>query len=187
MRKLWRRVTAKVANTRGLLIHLLGELRGRYPRLLACLQAVVPILAKEAIKRAGVVKNSQVFVAVFGSLSISKMGVAGPGPPGADPIGDAVSGQGIIIPANVPLLGAGTNESALHILAQATVAFSALTNKALIDAKVALLSPFISGGRRWQIEGVSRLEVCLLDIGQSGFKIGTDTIRAKLKGLGDKK
>jgi len=147
----------------------------------------VPILAEEAIEGTGLVENSQVFVAVLGSLSISKMGVAGPRPPGADPIGDAVGGQGIIIPADISLLGAGSDESALPILAQSAVAFPTLTNKALIDAKVALLSPFIFGGRWWQIERVSRLEVRLLDIGKNSFEIGTDTIRAKLEGLGDKK
>jgi hypothetical protein len=147
----------------------------------------VPILAEEAIEGTGLVENSQVLVAIFRSLSISKIGVTCPYPPGADPIGYAVGGQRVIIPTSVPLIGTGPDESGLPVLPHPTVAFSTLPDKALIEAKAALFSPSIFG-RRWrQIEGVSRLKVRLLDIGHSSFNIGTNTIGAKLKNLGDKK
>jgi len=147
--KLRRGVTAEVTNTRGLFINLVGELRSLYPRLLACRQPVVPILAEEAIEGTGLVENSQVFVAIFRSLSISKIGITCPHSPGADPIGYAVGGQRVIIPTNVPLISTGTDESTLPVLTQSTVAFSTLPDKALIEAKAALFSPIIFG-RRWR-------------------------------------
>jgi hypothetical protein len=77
----------------------------------------VPILAEEAIEGTGLVKNCQVLVAIFRSLSIGKIRITHPCSPGADPIGDAVGGQGVIIPANVPLIGTGPDESTIPILA----------------------------------------------------------------------
>jgi hypothetical protein len=62
----------------------------------------VPILAKQAIERASLIENSQIFVTIFGSIAIGKLGIASACPTGTHPICYTVSGQGVIIPADIP-------------------------------------------------------------------------------------
>ncbi|MBA7698066.1 hypothetical protein ES703_106740 [subsurface metagenome] len=52
----------------------------------------MPVLAEKAIEGAGLVENSQVFVAIFRSLGVGEAGIASPGATRTDPIGNTVSG-----------------------------------------------------------------------------------------------
>jgi len=75
----------------------------------------VPVLTEQAIKGAGLIKDSQVLIAIFSSWRIGKLRVTSPGSTGADPISYAVGGQCIVIPADVTFAGVGTFEPILCV------------------------------------------------------------------------
>jgi len=116
-------------------------------------------LAKETIERAGLIEDGQVLIAIFRSIPIGEIGVTDPSPAGADPIGDAVGGQWVVIPANITFSSIGPDKPAIAILAQATVAFLARANEAQIYTEIALLTLFILGRLCRQMEGLPRLPV----------------------------
>lgn len=127
----------------------------------------MPILTEEAIEGACLIKNGQVLIAVFRPVPIGEPGITRPRSSRANPIGDAIGGQGVVVPTYVPLFRAGPDKSALPVDAKPAVAFSTLGNKALINAKIASLSPFSPGGLRREIEGLPRLQVRLFNMGKS--------------------
>jgi hypothetical protein len=147
----------------------------------------VPILAEEAVEGAGLIKDGQVFIAIFGPITVGELGIACPCSPGANPIGDAIGGQGVIIPANIPLFRSGPDELTLPVLSQSTVAFSAWGDEAFINTKITSSPPFILGGLSRKVEGLPRLIVHPFDMGPKFFKMGANTIGAKLQRLGDEK
>jgi hypothetical protein len=69
----------------------------------------VPVLAEEAVKGTGLIEDSQVLVAIFSAFVIGKAGVTSSCSPGTYPIGYAVSGQGIVIPADIAFSWRSTN------------------------------------------------------------------------------
>lgn len=145
----------------------------------------MPILTEETIEGACLIKNGQVLIAVFRPIPIGELRIPYPRSSRANPIGDAIGGQRIVVPAYVPPFRASPDKSALPINAKPAVAFSTLGNKALINAKITSLSPFSPGGLSREIEGLPRLQVRLFNIGKSPSKIRTKAIGAKLNGLGD--
>jgi len=147
----------------------------------------VPVLTEETIEGACLIKNGQVLIAVFRPIPIGEPGITYPRSSRTNPIGDAIGGQRVVVPTYVPLFRASPDKSALPVNAKPAVAFPTLGNKALINAKIALLSPFSPWGLRREIEGLPRLQVRLFDIGKSPSKIRTKAIGAKLNGLGDEK
>lgn len=185
MRELGARVTSKVADTSGSFIHLVGEQRSAYPRLPGCREAILPVLAEQAIERAGLIKYGQILKTIFRPIPIGEIRVAGPGPAGADPIGNAIGGQGIVIPAHIAFFRASPQKPAFAILAQATVAFSTGADETLVDTKIALLPRFILGGLCREMKRLSRLPMHRLNKGQELEEIGAKAIGAKLNRLGN--
>jgi len=68
----------------------------------------VPVLAEQAIKGAGLIKDSQVLISTLSSSGIGKLRVTSPGSTGTDPISYAVGGQSIIVPTDIAFAGVGT-------------------------------------------------------------------------------
>jgi len=106
----------------------------------------VPVLAEQAIKGTSLIEDSQVLVAVFSSMGIGKLRVTGSSATRTDPIGYAVGGQGIVIPADIAFPGGGTDKSIFSVGAQSTVAPAICGNTAFIDAKLTY-KPSLTFGR----------------------------------------
>ena len=170
VRKLRAGVAAKVANAGCLLIHLVGKVAGAHRRLLSCRQAVVPVLTEEAIEGAGLIEDGQVLISIFRPLPVGESGIAGPRSPGADPVGNAIGGQGVVVPADIPHPGAGPGDPAPPVCAQPAVASLARADDAFIDAKTAAFPSPIPGGLWRQGEGLPRLPVHIFNMGQKTVK-----------------
>lgn len=128
------------------------------------------------------IEHSQVLIAIFWPIVIGEIGVAAPRSSWANPVGDAISGQGIVIPANIPLIRIGPEKPPLDILAQATVACLAWTYEAFINAQIALFAFFILGRVSWQIEGFSCLSMRFFYKGQSFIEVRAQTVKTNPEG-----
>lgn len=82
----------------------------------------MPVLAEEAIKGAGLIKDGQVFVAIFCLPGVGKFWVTSPSTTGTYPISNAVGRQGVMVPANITLTGAGTDKPAFLVSPEPAIA-----------------------------------------------------------------
>ncbi len=101
MRQLRCGISAKVTNTSGILIDLTSQLCGTDPILLPGQVAEVPVLAEQAIKGAGLIKDSKIFIAIFSFLAIGKIRISNPCSCRTNPTSYTVSRQRIIIPTDI--------------------------------------------------------------------------------------
>ena len=139
---------------------------------------IVPVLAEQAIKGTSLIEDSQVLVAMFSSLGIGKPRVTGSSATRTDPIGYAVGGQGIVIPADVAFPGGGTDKSIFSVGAQSTVAPAICGNTAFIGAKLAFKSSLTLGRLLRKVKWSSRCAVSFLNKGENLAKVSSDTIQA---------
>ena len=116
------RVATKVADAGSAIIDCLRQTQGINAARLSCRVTIIPVLAEQAIKGAGLIKDSQVFIAIFSSLRIGKPGITSPGSTGTDPVSDAVGGQSIIIPTDIAFPGVGTFEPIFCVDAHSAIA-----------------------------------------------------------------
>ncbi len=138
----------------------------------------MPVLAKQAIKGASLIEDSQVLVAMFSSLGIGKPRVTSSSATRTDPIGYAVGGQGVIIPTDVAFPGGGTHKSIFSVDAQSTIAPAICGNTAFIGAKLAFKSSLTLGRLLRKVKWSSRCAVSFLDKGENLAKVPPDTIQA---------
>jgi hypothetical protein len=104
MRELRSRIPSKIADTTGTVIDGLGKFLGSNPLLIPNPLPVCPILAEKTVKGAPVIKHSEVFIPMFWIPCICEMRIARTRATGTDPIGYAIRGKPIIIPAHISLL-----------------------------------------------------------------------------------
>ena len=131
--KLRRGVATEETNAGGGLVHSRGKLRGGNLRLIGACSSKMPVLTEETVKRAGLVEDRQIFVAVLWTSLVGEEGIAGPGSTWADPVSDTIGGEGIIIPTQVPLCGCGSQKLAVLHPARSAEASFTLRDLALID------------------------------------------------------
>jgi len=106
----------------------------------------MPVLAEQTIKGTGLIKDSQVLIAIFSSSGIGKLRVTSPGSSGTDPISHAVGRQNIIVPANIAFLSSSTHQFIFLVDAQSAIALFSGGYTTLISTKVA--APPFFGLRR---------------------------------------
>jgi hypothetical protein len=141
MRELGCWVASEVADAGCPLVHLVGKLLGTGPGRSGCGKAIVPVLAKEAIKGAGLIENSEVVIAELRTIAIGQPGISGAGASRTDPIGDAIGGQRVMIPRDIASLPHGAAELAADVDPEPTIAPAALGDAAFIEAN-ATAQPF---------------------------------------------
>jgi len=93
---------------------------------------------------------------------------------GADPVGDAIGGEGIMIPVQVSLFGTAAGNVAIHVGAHPTIPDLAPLDLTAVDAKVTALLTFFSRRLRRQIERFSALSVNRQNMGINLFEMLTD-------------
>jgi hypothetical protein len=93
------------------------------------------VLAIQAVEGAGVIKNSEVFVAVFRAPRNSILGIARTGAARAHKASNTVGGQGIIVGIKVALVGAAAVELAPCHIPKAAKAHAPLRNLAPVHAQ----------------------------------------------------
>jgi hypothetical protein len=125
-------VSSEVTDTRGTIINLISQLGGTDLPLSSSSITKLPVLAEEAIEGAGLIKDCQVFIAIFRPLTVAEIRVSLPCPPRANPASYTVGGEGIIIPTHVSLIGSDTPQLVAFIKAQPAIAYPSLRDAAFI-------------------------------------------------------
>ena len=145
VRQLWGGVAPKVANAGSIGSHRCGQLCGRNPVSLKGGLLEGPVLAIEAVEIAGVIEDRQVGAAPLGAGLAGVLGVAGAGTPGAEPVGHAVGGQGIVVETKAgPGRGSPLQPAMFHPTGAAE-AMAPLGDAAGMEAEGALLTLGVPG------------------------------------------
>jgi len=137
MRELRCWVPSEVADTGRLPIYLVGKFLGTDLGCSGCIKAIMPVLAKEAIKGAGLIENSQVVIAELRTIAIGELGISGAGAYRTDPIGNTIGGQRVMIPKDIASLPHSAAELAADVDPEPTVAPAPLGQTTFIDANAA--------------------------------------------------
>jgi len=186
MRKLWSGITAEETDAGGGLICPCGKLGGSHLRLIGGHPSKMPVLTEEAVKGAGLIKDRQILIAVFRASPVGEGGIASSSSPRANPIGNAVGGKGIIIPAQIPLCGRGSQKLAvLHSTCPAKASFS-LGDLAFIDTDPTGKAGAM--GRSWgESKTFPGLPVRSFQARLYRLKILSDTVEADTQKLGNER
>jgi len=187
IRQLGRRVAAEVADTGGAVINSPGQVQGINPALSRRLVAIVPVLTEKAVEGAALIEDGQILVAAFGSWRIGKLRIAVPGAAGTDPVGHAVGGQGIIIPADIAFYSSGPDKSVLPVESQPAVPPATIRNTALVYTEVAFQPILVPGRPLRQAEGSPGGSVRLLDQGKYPSEVPSKAVQAQPQGAGDER
>jgi hypothetical protein len=134
------------------------------------------ILTVKTIEGTGMIENSQIVVAMLGSVGYSILGIATPGAAGTDKTSDTVAGQGVIIIRKIALVGATSDYLAVHNPTESTKANPALGDFTLMQAKLAGNSVLCPRGIFRQTVGFAGTRVNLLDLRPNILEVGPDTI-----------
>jgi hypothetical protein len=80
------------------------------------------------------IKDSQVFVAIFRSLGNGVLGMTASCPCGTDKVSHTIGGQGIVIVVQISFMGASSPDPIVFNPAKATKPLPAFRDLALVDA-----------------------------------------------------
>jgi len=169
------RVASEVANTGGVLVHLLRQPGSTHPFLVQRNLAVVPVLAEQAIERAGLVEHSQVLIAKLRPLAVTELGIASPTAPGTDPVSNTVGGQGVVIPANITFISTGSSQIAVLVIAKPTIAPIPRSHMTFVEAE---LTGDPSLMLRWFSREMKRLPCLTVGLGNGWLKPGVAAAQA---------
>ncbi len=186
MRELRCWVASEVADTGCLLIHLVGKIVGTDLRCRSCGQAIVPVLAKEAVKGAGLIENGEVVIAELRTIAVGELGKSGTAASGTDPISDTIGGQRVMIARDIAFLPHGAAELAADVDPQTTIAPAGFGDAAFIDA-YATAQPFFPLRRRFgQTKPFSLLMMNLFHSRLKLSKVVLQALSAQPQALRDK-
>lgn len=186
MVELRRRVSSKVAYTAGRTGCKTGQLPGRGSGPAAQVFTECPVLTVEAVKTAAFVKNGEIPKSVLRPWPMGKPGITRPSPSRTDPIGHAIGGQGIIIPAYLARPWGNTDHFALLVGPEAAVALLSLRDGTHICTDGAHHTRRISGNGRWKAKGRSGKSVGLQHNGLHLLWGAPDAVEAYRKNSGER-
>jgi hypothetical protein len=128
MRKLGRRVTTKIADATGPVIDRLDHLFWTGPVPIPHPFSVGPVLTEKTVKRTSVIEYSKILQSIFWTRGVGKSRMSGTGPARADPIGDTVGWQPIIIPTHISFLNRNPLKDPFFVSPQSAIAPSPFSN-----------------------------------------------------------
>lgn len=97
----------------------------------------MPVLTEKAVERTGVVEDCQILVTIFGTWTIGKIWVPSSCTARADPVGNAVGGEWVMVPAQITTIWCGTGKFVPFVHPHATIASLPLRQAAFIWTEVA--------------------------------------------------
>ena len=92
------RFSAEETNTAGFFSYSISQFSGAMPGARNTVALEVPVLAEEAVERTRLVEHGQVVEAALGALGVGELRITRCARRRADPVGDAVGRQRIVIP-----------------------------------------------------------------------------------------
>lgn len=184
MENLRRRVTAKIADTVGLLVHRMSESFCSKLLRVKRLGFKMVVLAVQTIKPAGMIEDSQILITVFRTVDSRISGVPAARTSRTNKIPHTVGGKGIVIVGQVPLMGSPAENSAVLNPSKATKAHAAFRDFTIMDTQAA-------GNAVYCMGRIIRKAICFtaaimngLDLWPNYVEMLPDTMAAKADGIG---
>jgi len=145
----------------------------------------MPVLTEQTVEGASLIEHRQVLVTIFRSRGIGKIWVTTSAASGTDPVGDAIGGEGIIIPVQVSLFRTAADDVATLFPAHSTISNVALFDLTSVDTKVTTPVTFFPGRLGWQIKGFSALDMDLQNAGINILEVLTNAPQTDAQRLRD--
>ncbi len=184
MGKLRGRVSPEKTDAAGLIIDELGQFVRADPLTLVNPLPETPILAEEAIEGTGLIEDGQILVAVFGAPRIGEAWISRGRSSRTDPISYTVGWKTVIIPCQVPLFRCNPLQDPFSIDPHPTVSPLSIGNPAFVGTDPASDALGVSRRFRGQTKGVPRSSMRFLDSWNHIVEVISNTMEAKLQGLG---
>ena len=184
MQNLGSGVTAKIADTGGLLVHRMSELFCSKLLRVKRLGLKMVILTVQAIKPAGMIKYCQILITVFSTFGgrISRISAACTSR--TDKVPHTVGGKRIIIVGKVSLMRPPAGDSAVLNLPKSTKADAVFRNFTVMDTQA-------TGNAVYRIRGILRKSIGpaasimnSLDLRPDIVEMRPNTVGAKTDGVG---
>jgi len=137
IRQLGRWIPAEITDASGLFVHGSHQAFSWFVFVVEGVAAEMPVLAIEAVKRAGKGKNREVIVAVFRTFPVGIRRVTTSASARANPVSHAVGGQRIVIPRQFAFGGGNPFHSAMNIFTQPAIAPSPFPYLAAVHTQIA--------------------------------------------------
>jgi hypothetical protein len=177
-------VTAKIADTVGLLVHRMSELFCskllRVKRL--CLKMVV--LTVKTIKPAGMIEYGQILITVFSAFDSRIFGISAARTSRADKVPHTVGRKGIIIVGQVPLMWSPSGNSTVLNPSKSTKANAVFRNPTIMDTQPTGNAVHCIRGILRKAIGPTAAIMNGLDLRPDIVEMRPDTAGAKADGVG---
>ena len=134
-----------MADAGGFFIHCPSQVFNRFIASIPCVVTEMPILAIEAMKGAGMGKNSEVLVPIFRTIVVCEDRITASGSSRADPVTYTIGGQGVVVPRQFPSDGRNALKPAMDVFSQSAVPPPPNPNLTSIHAKLAENACFATG------------------------------------------
>ena len=177
-------ITAKIADTVGLLVHRMSELFCSKLLRVKGLDLKMVILTVQTIKPAGMIKYGQIFITVFRALGCGIFGISAARASGADKVPHTVGGKGIIIEGQVPFMRSPAGNSAVSNPSKPTKTDAVFRNFTVMDTQA-------TGNAVYCIRRILRKPIGPaaaimngLDLRPDIVEMRPDTVGAKADGVG---
>ena len=179
------RIAAEEADAAGAGVGGRGQFGGTVPGPGQTVLLEVPVLAEQAVERAGFVEHGQVRVSVLGPLCVGEIRISGRARGRADPIGHAVGRQGVVVPLDGRGLGIAAADLPVLIASDAAVADLPGVDLAGVDALPAAGALARPGWICGQMESSPRAGVGGRRLGMRLRRLAQDTPGTQAQGLAD--
>ena len=143
------------------------------------------ILAKQTIEGAGLKKNRQILKPGLGPAALGIFGITGTGSARADPIGNAIRRQKIMVPGKPAAVRRNPSQAPLPITAQAAVARLSLCHATAVHTDIAGNTPGAIRWDGWQPEFHPALPVGPGGNLQCLLRLSANTCRTNTQDAGD--
>lgn len=177
-------VTAKIADTAGLLVHRMSELFCSKLLRVKRLGLKMVVLTVQTIKPAGMIKYGQILITVFRAFGSRISGISAARTSRADKVPHTVGGKGIIIVGQVPLMRSPAGNSAVSNLSKSTKADAVFRNFTVMDTQATGNAVYRIRGILWEAIGPAAAIMNGLDLRPNIVEMRPNTVGAKTDGVG---
>ena len=177
-------VTAKIADTVGLLVHRMSELFCSKLLRVKRLRLKMVVLTIQTIKPACMIKYGQILITVFRAFGSRIFGISAARTSRADKISHTVGGKGIIIVGQIPLMRPPAGDSAVFNPPKSTKANAVFRNFTIMDTQATGNAVYCIRGILRKAIGPAAAIMNRLDLRPDIVETRPDTVGAKADGVG---
>ena len=184
MKNLGGGVTAKIANTAGLLVHRTGKLFCSNLLRVKRLGLKMVVLTVQTIKPAGIIEYGQILITVFRTFGSRISGITTARTSRAYKVPHTVGGKGIIIVGQIPLMRSPAEDSAVLNLSKSTKADAVFRNFTVKETQATGNAVYCIWGILRKTINSSAAIMNSLDLRPDIVEMRSDTSGTKANGTG---